>query len=97
MFVITVRFLNMMKVFIRADDAEGHMTTTLQRTLPVRVVRPLAPGAEMEKFDEKEQDLRDLTMKIVRLMATSGQAPTFMHAAALLSPLSGHTGWLKTR
>jgi len=71
-FVITVRFfINMMKVFIRADDAEGHMTTTLQENLTgVRVVKAFGAQAfEMEKFDEKNRTFRDLTMKIVRLMA----------------------------
>lgn len=71
-FVITIRFfINMMKVFIRADEAEGHMSTTLQENLTgVRVVKAFgAQGFEMEKFDGKNRTYRDLTMKIVRLMA----------------------------
>ncbi|NLU32677.1 MAG: ABC transporter ATP-binding protein [Clostridiaceae bacterium] len=71
-FVITVRFfINMMKVFIRSDEAEGHMTTTLQENLTgVRVVKAFgAQNFEMEKFDEKNRTFRDLSMKIIRLMA----------------------------
>jgi len=71
-FVITVRFfINMMKVFIRSDEAEGHMTTTRQENLTgVRVVKAFgAQNFEMEKFDEKNRTFRDLSMKIIRLMA----------------------------
>jgi len=71
-FVITVRFfINMMKVFIKSDEAEGHMTTTLQESLTgVRVVKAFgAQNFEMEKFDEKNRTFRDLSMKIVKLMA----------------------------
>lgn len=71
-FVITVRFfINMMKVFIRSDEAEGHMTTTLQENLTgMRVVKAFgAQNFEMEKFDEKNRTFRDLSMKIIRLMA----------------------------
>lgn len=71
-FVITVRFfINMMKVFVRADEAEGHMTATLQENLAgVRVVKAFgAQNFEMEKFDEKNRTHRDLNMDIVRIMA----------------------------
>jgi len=71
-FVITVRFfISMMKVFVRADEAEGYMTTTLQESLTgVRVVKAFgAQGFEMEKFDEKNRRFRDLSLDIVRVMA----------------------------
>lgn len=71
-FVITVRFfVNMMKVFIKADEAEGHMSTTLQENLTgVRVVKAFGAQAfEIEKFDERNKTFRDLTMKIIDLMA----------------------------
>lgn len=71
-FVITIRFfINMMKVFIKADEAEGHMSTALQENLTgVRVVRAFGAQAfEMEKFEERNKTFRDLTMKIIDLMA----------------------------
>lgn len=71
-FVITVRFfISMMKVFVKADEAEGRMTAALQENLTgVRVVKAFgAQNFEMEKFDEKNRTHRDLSMGIVRLMA----------------------------
>ncbi|MCX7772798.1 MAG: ABC transporter ATP-binding protein/permease [Clostridia bacterium] len=71
-FVITVRFfINMMKIFLQTDEAEGHMSAALQENLTgVRVVKAFgAQKFEMDKFDEKNQNFRQLNLKIVRLMA----------------------------
>ena len=71
-FIITVRFfVNMMKIFLETDEAEGILSATLQENLTgVRVVKAFgAQKFEMEKFDEKNKTHRDLSLKIVRLMA----------------------------
>lgn len=71
-FVITIRFfINMMKIFMETDEAEGVMSAALQENLTgVRVVKAFgAQRFEMEKFDEKNSRFRDLCLKIVRLMA----------------------------
>jgi len=71
-FIITVRFfINMMKAFLQADEAEGAMTAALQENLTgVRVVKAFgAQKFEIEKFDEKNSRHRQLNMKINDLMA----------------------------
>ncbi|HHW21482.1 MAG TPA: ABC transporter ATP-binding protein [Clostridiaceae bacterium] len=71
-FVITVRFfINMMKIFIQTDEAEGVMSAALQENLTgVRVVKAFgAQKFEIEKFDEKNDKYRKLNLKIVKLMA----------------------------
>lgn len=71
-FVITVRFfINMMKIFLKTDEAEGVMSAALQENLTgVRVVKAFgAQKFEIDKFDEKNETYRSLNLKIVRLMA----------------------------
>jgi ATP-binding cassette subfamily B protein len=71
-FIITVRFfINMMRIFLKTDEAEGELTADLQENLTgVRVVKAFgAQKFEMGKFDERNQLYRDLNLKIVRLMA----------------------------
>jgi len=68
----TVKFFsNMKKTFKLTDEAEGSMSSTLQENLTgARVVRAFgAQNFEIEKFDEKSREYRDLIMKIARLMA----------------------------
>lgn len=70
--VITIRFfINMMKIFLQTDEAEGIMSTALQENLTgVRVVKAFgAQSFEMEKFDEKNRNYKNLNLKIVELMA----------------------------
>ncbi|HHW49017.1 MAG TPA: ABC transporter ATP-binding protein [Clostridiaceae bacterium] len=70
--VFTVKFFtSMKKVFKLTDEAEGSMSTTLQENLTgVRVVKAFgAQSFEIEKFDQKSREYRDLIMKIIRLMA----------------------------
>lgn len=70
--VITIRFfINMMKIFLQTDEAEGIMSTALQENLTgVRVVKAFgAQNFEMEKFDEKNKNYKMLNLKIVKLMA----------------------------
>lgn len=71
-FVITIRFfINMMKIFLKTDEAEGIMSAALQENLTgVRVVKAFgAQKFEIEKFDEKNDNYRKLCLKIARLMA----------------------------
>lgn len=71
-FFITLRFfINMMKIFLQTDEAEGVLSAALQENLTgVRVVKAFgAQKFEIEKFDEKNETHRSLNMKIVRIMA----------------------------
>ncbi|KQC06400.1 MAG: ABC transporter, partial [Candidatus Cloacimonas sp. SDB] len=59
------------KAFKNSDEAEGRMSTVLQENLTgVRVVRAFARQAfELEKFDKKNAEFRDLTYRLIRLLA----------------------------
>ena len=70
--IITFRFfVNMMKFFLKTDEAEGLMSAALQENLTgVRVVKAFgAQNFEISKFDEKNQTHKKLNLEIVRLMA----------------------------
>ena len=71
-FLISIRFfIDMMKIFLKTDEAEGVMSSALQENLTgVRVVKAFgAQKFEMDKFDEKNKTFKELNLKIVRLMA----------------------------
>ena len=64
-------FKRVQKSFKLSDEAEGKLTTTLQENLTgIRVVRAFARQAfEIDRFDEKNQNHRKLSMKLFVLMA----------------------------
>ena len=66
-----VFFLKMQKVFQKFDEADGRVTTVLQENLTgVRVVRAFARQAyEVDKFEQKNAEFRDLGAKMMRLFA----------------------------
>ena len=57
--------------FGRSDAAEGHLSATLQENLAgVRVVRAFGRQRyELDRFDERNREYRDLTFRLVRLLA----------------------------
>jgi ATP-binding cassette subfamily B protein len=66
-----VFFLKIKKAFKLSDEAEASMSTVLQENLTgVRVVRAFARQQhEVEKFDEKNVEYRDLTYRLIYLLA----------------------------
>jgi ATP-binding cassette, subfamily B, bacterial len=66
-----VFFMRVKKAFKESDEAEGRLSTVLQENLTgVRVVRAFArQDYEMEKFDAKNAEYRDLTYNLIRLLA----------------------------
>ena len=64
-------FSRIKETFRLADEAEGRLSTVLQENLTgIRVVRAFGRQAyEVEKFDEKNREYRDLSYKLVRVMA----------------------------
>ncbi len=64
-------FLKVKKAFKDSDESEGRMSTVLQENLTgVRVVRAFARQQyEIEKFDVRNAEFRDLTYKLIRLLA----------------------------
>ncbi len=71
-FVFAIVFFMKIKAsFKLSDEAEGKMSAVLQENLTgMRVVRAFARQKfEIEKFDEKSKEYRDLTYKVVWLLA----------------------------
>jgi len=66
-----VFFVKMRDAFQKSDEAEGRLSNVLQENLTgVRVVRAFArQNYEIEKFDEKNTEFRDLTYKLIKLLA----------------------------
>jgi ATP-binding cassette subfamily B protein len=67
-----VFFMRVKKAFKASDEAEGRLSTVLQENLTgVRVVRAFARQEyEMDKFDVKNAEYRDLTYKLLKLLAS---------------------------
>jgi len=73
-FIFTFAVIFFMKVkvaFKASDESEGRLSNVLQENLSgVRVVRAFARQKyEIDKFDEKNVEYRDLTYKLIRLLA----------------------------
>jgi ATP-binding cassette, subfamily B, bacterial len=71
-FAFAVVFFMKVKVAFKAsDESEGRLSTVLQENLSgVRVVRAFARQKyEIDKFDEKNVEYRDLTYRLIRLLA----------------------------
>mgnify|MGYP002409336065 CR=1 FL=1 len=66
-----VFFRMIQKAFLEADESEGRLSNTLQENLTgVRVVRAFGRQAyENDKFNHKNVEYRDLTYKVIRLLA----------------------------
>ena len=64
-------FLKVKKAFRFSDEAEGRLSTVLQENLTgVRVVKAFARQShEMEKFEQKNREYRDLTYRLIKLLA----------------------------
>lgn len=64
-------FVKIRNAFQLSDEAEGIMSSGLQENLSgLRVVRAFAQQAhELEKFEEKNRNHRDLTYRLIRLLA----------------------------
>ncbi len=72
LFVFAFAFFNLVrKYFLRADEAEGKLSATLQENLTgVRVVRAFGRAAfEEDKFDAANEDYYRKSMKLVHLLS----------------------------
>lgn len=70
-FFALIFFTKVKKTFQIADEAEGELSTVLQENLTgIRVVRAFArQDYEKEKFEQKNSRFRDLSYRLVRLIA----------------------------
>jgi ATP-binding cassette, subfamily B, bacterial len=66
-----VFFTKVQKVFLMCDESEGRLSTTIQENLTgMRVVRAFGKERyEIDRFDEKNSEYRDLVYKLIRLLA----------------------------
>lgn len=66
-----VFFMKVQRAFLMSDEAEGKLSTVLQENLTgVRVVRAFGRQAyEMDKFGKSNSEYRDLTFRLIQLMA----------------------------
>ena len=67
-----VFFMRIQKAFLKADEAEGKLSTTLQENLTgVRVVRAFGRQLfETDQFDERNKEYSKLSYRLVRLLAS---------------------------
>lgn len=73
-------FKKVQKLFLDMDETEGALSAMLQENLTgVRVVRAFGREAtEAAKFDEKSQEYRDKTMKLVKAIAVYWGSSDFL-------------------
>jgi ATP-binding cassette subfamily B protein len=66
-----VFFTKVQKVFLLCDESEGRLSTTIQENLNgMRVVRAFGKESyEVDRFDEKNTEYRDLVYKLIKLLA----------------------------
>lgn len=95
-FVFAVIFFMKVKVAFKAsDEAEGYLSTVLQENLSgVRVVRAFARQKyEINKFDERNVEYRDLTYKLIRLLAWYWSASDFLSLTQIVAVTVLGTYW----
>ncbi|MBM7582354.1 ATP-binding cassette subfamily B protein [Caldicoprobacter guelmensis] len=81
-----VFFTKVRDAFRLADEAEGRLTTVLQENLTgIRVVKAFGRQAyEVEKFDSKNREYRDLSYRLARLMASYWALSDFLIMAQMV-------------
>ncbi|RKD33915.1 ABC transporter ATP-binding protein [Thermohalobacter berrensis] len=73
-------FMKVKRAFQLSDEAEASMSTVLQENLSgVRVVKAFGRQKyEIEKFDKKNREYRDLTYRLIRLLAAYWSSSDFI-------------------
>lgn len=64
-------FQKVQKAFLEVDESEGRLSTAIQENLTgMRVVRAFAKQSyEIDRFDEKSSEFRDLLYKLIKILA----------------------------
>lgn len=93
-----VFFMRVKKAFKESDEAEGRLSTVLQENLTgVRVVRAFArQDYEMDKFDVKNAEFRDLTYKLIKLLAGYWSSSDLLCMLQIGTVLSFGSYWAST-
>jgi ATP-binding cassette subfamily B protein len=89
-------FLKVKKAFQLSDESEGRLSTVLQENLTgVRVVRAFArQNYEIEKFDKSNSEYRDLTYRLIRLLAYYWSISDFLCLLQISMVLIVGTYWV---
>lgn len=88
-------FLKVKIAFKASDEAEGSLSTVLQENLTgVRVVRAFARQKyEIDKFDERNVEYRDLTYRLIKLLAWYWSMSDFMSLTQIVAVTVLGTYW----
>lgn len=91
-------FMKVKKAFKESDEAEGRLSTVLQENLTgVRVVRAFArQDYEMDKFDVKNAEYRDLTYKLLKLLASYWSSSDMLCMLQIGTVLMAGSYWAST-
>lgn len=78
-------FIKVKAAFQLSDEAEGEMSTVLQENLTgIRVVRAFARQPyEIDKFDHQNREFRDLTYRLIQLLAAYWSMSDFICMAQI--------------
>ncbi|MEA2096542.1 MAG: ABC transporter ATP-binding protein [Candidatus Cloacimonadota bacterium] len=90
-----VFFIKVKAAFKASDESEGRLSTVLQENLSgVRVVRAFARQKhEIDKFDERNVEYRDLTYKLIRLLAWYWSVSDFLSLIQIIAVTVLGTYW----
>ncbi len=93
-----VFFIKVKAAFKASDESEGRLSTVLQENLSgVRVVRAFARQKyEIDKFDDKNIEYRDLTYKLIRLLAWYWSVSDFLSLIQIIAVTILGTYWAAT-
>ncbi|MBT3754952.1 MAG: ABC transporter ATP-binding protein [Candidatus Cloacimonetes bacterium] len=91
-------FIKVKAAFKASDESEGRLSTVLQENLSgVRVVRAFARQKyEIDKFDDKNIEYRDLTYKLIRLLAWYWSVSDFLSLIQIIAVTVLGTYWAAT-
>ncbi len=90
-----VFFIKVKAAFKASDESEGRLSTVLQENLSgVRVVRAFARQKyEIDKFDERNVEYRDLTYRLIRLLAWYWSVSDFLSLIQIIAVTVLGTYW----
>ncbi|MDP8269024.1 MAG: ABC transporter ATP-binding protein [Candidatus Tenebribacter davisii] len=90
-----VFFIKVKTAFKASDESEGRLSNVLQENLSgVRVVRAFARQKfEIDKFDERNVEYRDLTYKLIRLLAWYWSVSDFLSLIQIIAVTVLGTYW----
>jgi ATP-binding cassette subfamily B protein len=91
-------FIKVKAAFKASDESEGRLSTVLQENLSgVRVVRAFARQKyEIDKFDEKNVEYRNLTYRLIRLLAWYWSVSDFLSLIQIIAVTVLGTYWAAT-